>query len=117
MKFRFAFITLFYRGVAKMPKHKKLNILSRAQKTRIQLRGLSANLSKNDLAACKIELRFNREAIIDGCRGVADYNETRICLNVDKGLIVIEGEGLSLFSFDEGSAIVRGKFDSIGFHT
>lgn len=100
-----------------MPKHKKINILSRAKNTRIRLRGLSSNLTKNDITGCKIELRFNREAIIDGCRGVADYNETRICLNVDKGIIIIDGEGLYLFSFDEGSAIVRGKFESIGFNT
>lgn len=98
-----------------MAKHKKIDILSQHKQMKIKLKGLSSDISKSDMTGCKIELRFNREAIIDDCRGVAQYSDTRISLNVKGGLIIFEGSGLTLYSFDESTATVRGVFTNIGF--
>lgn len=98
-----------------MSKSKKINILKKAKQTKIILNQKFPNISDMDLTECKLELRFNREIIVEGCKGVIDYSSERISLNVDKGIIVIEGSNLQLHSFDDNLAIIKGVFTNVGF--
>ena len=95
-----------------MSKSKKINILKKAKNTKIIL---NQKFEDIDITECKLELRFNREVMVEGCKGVIDYCGERISLNVDKGIIIVEGSGLHLHSFDDNCAIVKGVFTNIGF--
>ena len=95
-----------------MSKSKKINILKNARKTKIIL---NQKLADIDVTECKLELRFNREITIEGCKGVIDYSTDRISLNVEKGIVIIEGSNLQLHSFDDSCATIKGVFTNVGF--
>ncbi len=98
-----------------MPKTKKLNILKKSKNSKIIFSEKFSDLTELDVTECKLELRFNREIIIEGCKGVIDYSDERISVNVQKGIIIIEGSKLHLYSFQENCAIIKGVFTNVGF--
>ncbi len=99
-----------------MAKHKKLDILRKGRISRIKLIGeLASDFSKDDVLSSKIELNFNKEAIIEDCKGVLDYGDTRIVLNVRGGLIIFEGANLCLHSFESSVAVIKGDFINISY--
>ena len=98
-----------------MPNSKKLNILKKAKNTKIIFNEKFSDLRELDVSECKLELRFNREIIIEGCKGVIDYSSERISINVEKGIIIIEGANLHLHSFQDNCAIIKGVFTNVGF--
>ncbi len=98
-----------------MSKSKKINILKRARNAKIILNQKYPDIAALDVTECRLELRFNREIIIDGCKGVIDYSDQRISLNVEKGIIIIEGANLSLQTFEDSYAVIVGTFTNIGF--
>ena len=55
-----------------------------------------------------VELCGNREALIDGCQGIVEYNEEAIRLNITKGQLKIWGRGLQIACLAEEGMIVRG---------
>lgn len=55
-----------------------------------------------------VELCGNREALIDGCQGIVEYNEESIRLNITKGQLKIWGRGLQIACLAEEGMIVRG---------
>ncbi len=99
-----------------MAKHKKIDILKKNKFPKIKLIGdLASDFSKTDVIECKIELRFNKEAIVEECKGVMDYSEDRIALNVKGGMVVFEGSALCLHSFEDSTAVIRGQIVNIGY--
>ena len=69
----------------------------------------------NLLEEPKIELLGNRELILDGCRGVAEYGENYIKLNTGKIMTGISGNGLIIKSFDNEIAVISGTITEISF--
>ena len=98
-----------------MSKSKKINILKKARNAKIILNQKYPDIAALDVTECRLELRFNREIIIDGCKGVIDYSDQRISLNAEKGIIIIEGVNLSLQTFEDSYAVIVGTFTNIGF--
>lgn len=98
-----------------MSKSKKINILKKARNAKIILNQKYPDIAALDVTECRLELRFNREIIIDGCKGVIDYSDQRISVNAEKGIVIIEGTGLCLQSFDEHCAVIVGTFTNIQF--
>ncbi len=100
-----------------MKKKKMLKVLNKSDNIKLCFRQLAADIQESNLRGCKIELIFNKEAIIDGCKAVSDYGDSRITLNVEGGLFIIDGSDLHLYSFENGRAVIRGTFTTIGFDT
>ena len=98
-----------------MSKSKKINILKKARNAKIILNQKYPDIAALDVTECRLELRFNREILIDGCKGVIDYSDQRISLNAEKGIIIIEGVNLSLQTFEDSYAVIVGTFTNIGF--
>lgn len=96
-----------------LKKHKKLNVLKTAKHIGIRFKQLMPDFEEGKLPSCKIELMFNSKAFIEGCRGIAEYSDERISLNVEKGLIMFCGTGLSLESFENGDVIIKGKISDV----
>ncbi len=62
-----------------------------------------------------IELFSNKEAIIDGIRGVLEYNDCYIKLNTGKGTLEFSGSMLEISSLDAEGLIICGKIEKIEF--
>lgn len=67
------------------------------------------------LNEAKIEMLANREIIIDGCKGVVEYGDNLIKLNIGELTLGIAGDDMIIESFDSGIAVIRGRFAEINF--
>ncbi len=63
----------------------------------------------------KIELTGNREAVVDDCRGIIEYYENRIKINLGKGAVTFLGSNLHIGSMSENSAVITGSIQTIEF--
>ena len=62
-----------------------------------------------------LELRWNREALIEGRCTVLEYTDTKIRINTSGGVVEFEGRGLEIGSLTSESALVSGWIRTIGF--
>jgi len=62
-----------------------------------------------------IELSGNREAIVDGCRGVVEYSENVIRLNTGKLIVRFTGSGLMIKTLQLNQAIICGNILSLDY--
>lgn len=62
-----------------------------------------------------MELSGNREAIVEGCKGVVEYDEGIIRLNLGKNIVRFAGTGLSIRTLTLEQAIITGNILSIDF--
>lgn len=63
----------------------------------------------------QIELAGNREAVIEGCQGVLEYDENIIKLAAGKMSIKFVGRGLQIKVLTHDSAVVEGFISSMEF--
>ncbi len=45
---------------------------------------------------CNMQFSGNREVLIDGCRGLLEYGDEKIRINVGNGIVQLVGRGLEL---------------------
>lgn len=62
-----------------------------------------------------VEISGNREAVVEGCRGVLGYSDTLISLNAGKLIIKISGCELTVVSMQNSQAVVRGVISGIEY--
>lgn len=65
--------------------------------------------------AVHIELSGNHRAVVEGCRGIVEYEEGVIRLNTGSGVVRFSGTGLSMTCMTEDSAVVVGSILSLEF--
>lgn len=67
------------------------------------------------LPPMRVELLSDREAVVDGCRGILEYSES--CIRLCTGALTVRfcGEGLTMRSFGSTGAVVAGKIRSVDF--
>ena len=63
----------------------------------------------------QMELYGNSEAVIQGCKGIVEYDEDLIRLDTGNLVIRFRGAGLEIKCFTEVQTVVRGQFISIDF--
>lgn len=66
-------------------------------------------------SACSIQMSSNREILIDGCRGLLEYGDERIRVNVGNGVVQLVGRGLEIKSLSCKSVVISGYILSIEF--
>ena len=66
---------------------------------------------------CQIELSGNREAVVEGCQGILEYDENRIKLATEKMSVQFNGRNLQLKTLTRSSAVVEGFITGIDFLT
>ncbi len=69
----------------------------------------------NEMKGPITEIYSNREAVVDGCKGVLDYHENLIKLRVDGGTVVFSGTDLVILELSDGAARLKGKIASVEF--
>ncbi len=62
-----------------------------------------------------IRLVGDREATVEGCRGVLEYNAECIKLNIGCGTVCFCGRGLRLAQFDREHTCINGKIESVNY--
>lgn len=55
-----------------------------------------------------IEISDNRQALVEGCQGILEYDDTVIRLATGSGVVRFEGGDLTVFSMDQSTALVGG---------
>lgn len=62
-----------------------------------------------------MEVCSNREITIDGCRGIAEYNENGVKINTTDGIVAICGRSLNIKYLSVTSVVIAGYITSIEF--
>lgn len=62
-----------------------------------------------------IELFGNREAIINDCKGILEYSDERIKINMGKNIVTLNGSDLYMNEYGSSHAKICGVFVSIEF--
>ena len=65
--------------------------------------------------SARVELLDDREAVVDGCRGILEYGDSLVRLSLGNRVLVFCGEGLTLRSFGEAGAVVEGRITRVEF--
>lgn len=62
-----------------------------------------------------IETEGNKEAVIDGCFGITEYDNDRISLNAGSLTVTFCGSDLTLCSYSDEQTVIKGSIISIEF--
>ncbi len=95
---------------------KKFKIEKSAKKEKWNLFKINSSVLDDDLIkGPHIELFYNNQIVIDGCKGIYEYNDTYLKLRLDKGALVICGKSFDIVTFENNTITVKGKIDSLEF--
>ena len=67
------------------------------------------------LRLCHIELEGNRELILDGCKGIMEYNDALIKICTDTVIVSVTGDGLNISAYAQEQIVIGGKLIKIEF--
>lgn len=67
------------------------------------------------ITGLKVEIYSNRTAVVDGCKGVIEYYDSLIKLNIGCGTITFSGSNMHITSFDLGAAVITGRIESVEY--
>lgn len=62
-----------------------------------------------------IEFTGNREAVIEGSRGVLEYSTERVSVNTAGMIVVLSGRGLNLRCISDAALIIDGFITGVEF--
>lgn len=71
--------------------------------------------NSNITGGVHIEIFSNKNAIIEGCKSIVDYEENYIKLKIKKGFLILSGTEFLISSFEEESIIIKGNISTIEF--
>lgn len=62
-----------------------------------------------------IELISDRQAEIEGCNGVVEYNDQLVSINCKRFILTVTGNNLTIKANTRDSITINGKFNTICF--
>ena len=65
--------------------------------------------------SANIVLSSNREAVVDGCKGILEYSDSVIRINMGNMVVRFIGRGLDIRSLTADQAVVAGFIVSVDF--
>ena len=65
--------------------------------------------------ASRMELSGNRRVLIEGCRGIVQYEEDHIELRTDSGQVRFTGRELCMTSLNPACAVITGRLLALEF--
>ena len=95
---------------------KKIKLNKRKAKEKFKLFGAAIQMTSDPFSKlAQINLKGNREVIIDGCYGIIEYSDCLISVNIGKSTLKIIGCDFSISDYSESNIIVKGIIKSIEF--
>lgn len=87
--------------------------------TKIAAKAVKALELPVDLVSGMVHFEFsgNREVVIEGCRGVLEYDENIVCIDTGKMKARLMGRELEIRNFTDHSVIIDGFISSVEFLT
>ena len=67
------------------------------------------------LSQGRVELLGNRQAVVEGCRGIIEYSDSCIRLSTPRLILKFTGTGLEIKALTDTSAIVEGTILSVEY--
>ena len=92
---------------------KGVNVFMAAKKERQKIHTLTL---ANTALESSIELTSNKEALIEGCSGIVEYNDTLVTVNCKNNTVTIEGADINLKTLASDVVEVTGQFKTISFN-
>ena len=97
-------------------KHIGSTLSGQIRQDKYALDAVSAVLPAGTLSGtARIELSGNPRAVVEGCKGILEYEDDVIRLNTASGIIRFMGQNLGMNCLNEDSAVVEGKILSVEF--
>lgn len=93
---------------------KKIKIEKEKKKEKWHLFGME-NISEEYIKGPHIEILGNKKITIDGCYGVFEYKDTYLKLRLQRGSLILCGEGFDIVFFENSLMTVKGKITSVEF--
>lgn len=94
----------------------KIKLNNKKTKNKFKLFGAALHMSDDPFSKlAQINLKGNREVIIDGCYGIIEYSDCLISVNIGKSTLKIIGCDFSISDYSESNIIVKGIIKSIEF--
>lgn len=62
-----------------------------------------------------IEMQGNSEITIEGCKGMVEYDNSLIAMNLGSLIVRFHGNGLEISNFFEQQAVIKGTVISVEF--
>ena len=85
-------------------------------RSKVDLIGRALELPPGALGkGAHIELSSNREATVDGCKGVMEYEQERIRLNIGTGSVTFTGRSLEITNLMGSQAVIAGFITGLEF--
>ncbi|MBR2025490.1 MAG: YabP/YqfC family sporulation protein [Clostridia bacterium] len=63
----------------------------------------------------RIVLHSNKEVIVEGCKGISEYDENCIVIKLKNKYIKFNGINLNISSYEKKYVVIKGEFQSIEF--
>lgn len=70
-----------------------------------------------DISVPHIQSEGNTEFIVDGCRGIIEYEQDRITLDADTLVIAFTGDNMELKSYSDIETVISGEIFSVEFRS
>lgn len=67
------------------------------------------------LPGVRVELLSNKQAIVDGCRGIIEYSDTLIRLSSEKLILGFTGVGLEIKLLSQETMIIEGTIHTVEY--
>ncbi len=64
-----------------------------------------------------LEMKGNREAVIEGCKSIEEYDENMIKIKVKKMSLIFFGRNLEIKCMNHDSLVIEGFITSVEFST
>ena len=95
---------------------KKIKLGRRKVKEKLKLFGAALQISDDPFSKlAEINLKGNREIIIDGCYGIIEYSDCLISVNIGKSTLKIMGFDFSISDYSDSNITVSGNIKNIEF--
>ena len=65
----------------------------------------------------RIEIRGNREAVVEGCKSILHYDENIVKVNMNKMIVSFFGRNMEIKCLTSDSLVIRGFITSIEYLT
>lgn len=91
----------------KLPKHKA--------KEKLHFFDYNDTPSLSEVKTAHIELFSNKRALVERCKGVFEYNETFIKLNLGGKSGIFTGKNLKISSLEGKNLVITGEIETINF--
>lgn len=72
-------------------------------------------LSNEIIGGTHIEMFSNKKMILDGCKGIVDYQNQYIKLKLKKGYLTVIGTDFLISAYESGAITVNGNITSLEF--